>query len=532
MSNLGTGTPTETTRFDMNLIAGLGLFAAIAIVGIFARPLLPIDETRYLTVAWEMWQSGDYLVPTLNGEIYSHKPPLLFWLVNLTWSITGVSDVAARIIGPIAGLVSIYLTAELGKVLWPEKKEIAGRAALFMGTTGFFLLFASLTMFDAMLTASALLAVLGLVRFFDSGQKKWLLLFSCGLALGVLSKGPVIFLHVLPPAIILPFIGRPGWYKARYQWFLALFIGIIGATVLVSIWLVPALIEGGPVYQEAVLWKQSAGRIANSFAHKRPIYFYLLLVPVLVWPWGWSPYVWSKTRFQALLKNQSGRLCALWVAVVVVLFSLVSGKQPHYMLPVMPAFFLMLSYLFERSKISKLWFVPSLLLPAGVFIGLALVLSGQLPITGAENLVSTSGLIALLSVAGISLVVGIFYKRRDSLLMLIGPVVMFGVYLGATAPLQNLYDSAQIGRVLKQYETAGVAYVGGKYHGEFGFSGRLTKPVDVISGDAKIKEWIQKNPGGVLVGRKRDMTVELPVLQTLPYRNRSYAIWNAPAEIK
>ena len=46
------------------------------------RPVLPIDETRYLSVAWEMWLRGDFLVPHLNGEPYSHKPPLLFWLMN------------------------------------------------------------------------------------------------------------------------------------------------------------------------------------------------------------------------------------------------------------------------------------------------------------------------------------------------------------------------------------------------------------------------------------------------------------------
>ena len=60
-------------------------------VALLSRPLLPIDETRYLTVAWESHQEGNHLVSHLNGETYAHKPPLLFWLINAVWKITGVS---------------------------------------------------------------------------------------------------------------------------------------------------------------------------------------------------------------------------------------------------------------------------------------------------------------------------------------------------------------------------------------------------------------------------------------------------------
>ena len=66
-----------------------GLWIVVMAAAILTRPLLPVDETRYLAVAWEMWLGGDYLVPHLNGETYSHKPPLLFWLINLGWGVFG-----------------------------------------------------------------------------------------------------------------------------------------------------------------------------------------------------------------------------------------------------------------------------------------------------------------------------------------------------------------------------------------------------------------------------------------------------------
>ncbi|MBC7966093.1 MAG: glycosyltransferase family 39 protein, partial [Fuerstia sp.] len=55
---------------------------------VFSRPLLPPDETRYISVAWEAHVRGDYLVSHLNSETYAHKPPLLFWLINAVWSVT------------------------------------------------------------------------------------------------------------------------------------------------------------------------------------------------------------------------------------------------------------------------------------------------------------------------------------------------------------------------------------------------------------------------------------------------------------
>ncbi len=45
-----------------------------------------------------MRQSGQWLLPTLNGEPYSHKPPLLMWLVNLVWLVGGTEIGVARVV--------------------------------------------------------------------------------------------------------------------------------------------------------------------------------------------------------------------------------------------------------------------------------------------------------------------------------------------------------------------------------------------------------------------------------------------------
>ncbi len=67
----------------------LALLAVLTLVAIISRPLTPLDETRYVGVAWEMWLRGDFLVPYKNGAPYDHKPPLMMWLFQFGWALTG-----------------------------------------------------------------------------------------------------------------------------------------------------------------------------------------------------------------------------------------------------------------------------------------------------------------------------------------------------------------------------------------------------------------------------------------------------------
>jgi 4-amino-4-deoxy-L-arabinose transferase-like glycosyltransferase len=55
-------------------------FFAIAFVvlaaGIGLRDPWPADEPRFVLVAKQMWDSGDWLFPHRGAELYADKPPL------------------------------------------------------------------------------------------------------------------------------------------------------------------------------------------------------------------------------------------------------------------------------------------------------------------------------------------------------------------------------------------------------------------------------------------------------------------------
>ena len=139
------------------------LFALTVLTLILLRPLTPIDETRYVAAAWEMYQGGSALVPHLNGALYAQKPPLLFWLIDLVWLMGGVSTLGARLVAPAFAVAAVALTGLLARRLWPGDPARAARAALILAVSPVFLLFGSTTMFDSILTVATLWAMLAML---------------------------------------------------------------------------------------------------------------------------------------------------------------------------------------------------------------------------------------------------------------------------------------------------------------------------------------------------------------------------------
>src|ERR1017187_9525861 len=99
--------PAGRLTLDKELLKVMLLAFGAIWVGIISRALLPLDETRYVTVAWNMWLNGNWLVPMLNGQAYSHKPPLLFWLINAGWHLFGVRECWPRLVPSLFALANI-----------------------------------------------------------------------------------------------------------------------------------------------------------------------------------------------------------------------------------------------------------------------------------------------------------------------------------------------------------------------------------------------------------------------------------------
>ena len=108
----------------MTLIKQLWLpFVIIAIPGVLFSlflPFFPVDETRYLSVAWEMNLHKSFIVPLQNALPYSHKPPFLFWLFNVDWLLLGINEVSLRFIPLLFSMFNITLVYKISVRLWDD----------------------------------------------------------------------------------------------------------------------------------------------------------------------------------------------------------------------------------------------------------------------------------------------------------------------------------------------------------------------------------------------------------------------------
>lgn len=320
----------------------LAAWLAFVAVAVSTRSLWPIDETRYAAVAWEMWQNGQWLVPHLNGAPYPHKPPMLFWLMQLGWALFGVNDLWPRLIAPLAGVASALLTRRLARRLWPAETRIADLTPWLLLFGLYWAGFHSMLMFDALMALWTILALTGLWQAVNRPRLGFAVV-GIALGLGLLTKGPIILLFVLPPALLAP-LWHPAWPGWRI-WGAALVrcLGIMAAMALV--WATPAVLFGGKGYAADLLWRQSAGRALESFAHRRPWWWYVPVLPLMWLPWSLFPALYRAggAALRRAAMDRGVRFCLTAAMPGFILCSLVSGKQPHYLLPLFPALTLLLA---------------------------------------------------------------------------------------------------------------------------------------------------------------------------------------------
>ncbi|MTE01098.1 phospholipid carrier-dependent glycosyltransferase [Paracoccus sp. YIM 132242] len=499
------------------------LFALTALTLILLRPLMPVDETRYLAAAWEMRIGGSPWVPHLNGALYGHKPPLLFWLINLVWALGSVAAFPARLVAPAFAVASVVLTGLLARRLWPDQPARAGAAALILAVSPVWLVFGSTTMFDAMLTCATLLAMLALWSAARRPRRSAFVALGAAVAFGVYAKGPVILLHVLPAALAMPLWAGPGRPSGR-AWAKGLALALLAALLLVGLWLVPALMGGGAEYRTEVLWRQSGGRMVASFAHRKPWWFFLALLPPMAWPFGWTVPGLAALHPRRLWADPGARLAALWAAGAFVAFSLISGKQAHYLLPEMPALALLLAggLPARRWRRRDLWLALPLVAALAGFGAAAAGLIPALVRLGDPLPVWSLALGAACLLAGIA---GFGRLRSAPVALAALPLALvIGLHLALGPLLFARHDMTALGRAVAPFDARGIAVTDGSYHAQLNFAGRLRNPVARLAGPQAVETWRQAHPGGLLLDQTGLPVPGMRAVAALPYRGGTYTL--------
>ncbi len=454
-------------KSDAAIFAGLGL--VLFFTCIFLRPLMPIDETRYMGVAWEMWLKKGWFDPlTMNFEPYSHKPPLLFWLINISWGIFGVSRWAGLVPVMLMTFANIYLVGILYKKLFPQSDAARVRWVMFGNFVFFF--YGTLMMFDMGLCALVQTALICLLNFARNGRWRWMIAMGLVLGFGVLMKGPVAYLYA-----IFPVLFGPKWTQGSIsngRWYGGFLIAFAVSVVPVLAWLIPVLSEADHQFAFWLVWNQTAGRVTGNFssAHVRHFYFYLLLIPLLFLPWAFFPAFWRGIK--SFPQNSGTRFLFFWFVPTFIAFCMISGKQAHYLVPLMPAVAMFIAERFSTN-------------------------------------------------------VSISCLRRVGILM---TAVFLLAHMVAAQTTFPRYDLKPVVDVVEPFKGKDIAYVS-NYHGELGFLARMEHGIDDVN-MTDIHAWFKKHPDGVAMIRYKDPeeVKDFNVLLVDRYRGRFLGVVTADSK--
>ncbi len=517
----------------------LPLWTLVALAAIFSHGPMPLYSTRTLAVAWEMWTHGHWLVPYINGAPYSEKAPLLFWLIHAGWFAFGVSDVWPRVLEVIFGGVQLVLVATLAQRLFARRPWVSRAAPWMLLALGFAFLFGLQVMYDVLLAVWTLAALLCLTAKPHRAEPRWLLFALC-VGLGLLTKGPVMLLHV-----VFPWLLGPLWSdwadQHRARWYGRGALSLLGGFAMLLAWALPAGWSGGEAYRQRLFFTQTAGRVVKAFDHAEPWYWYVPMLPVLLFPFSGWPRVWVALAALRRPLEPGVRFALCWLLPVFVAFSLISGKQLYYPLPEFGGMALLMAgaivALRERHPAlsHNAWLGTWPLGVAGIALAVFLF---ALPLLVSENHLHGEWLDAAAPYSRyfsvIFLLLGILLLlrgrgelRRLAVAGLIGALALNSLFTLTLWPRYNLAPTARLVQAADHSDRA-VAYLG-TYEGQFHFAGRLQHPITEITEGERLHAFARAHPDGLIVTHPDSLNANdlRYSLLVQPFRSGWIVVWSA-----
>ena len=347
------------------------------------------DEPRFAEASREMIQRADYVVPYFNNQLRLDKPPLAYWAQVASYRIFGRSDFGARFPSAIAAALTALVIVGWGYRIgatavgwWAAiiftlslQTFVHAKAAvadmwlvLFMtlaSWVGYELLQRPTSDSDKSRAGAQRLTPINREQAFNTQWRLWWV-FYLSLALGFLAKGPIAWIPLL--TVLTTIVLARDWQLARHFKFLR---GILLMVGVVALWGIPALIQTHGQFFAIGIGRHVIGRsLATMEGHGGSSFgMYLLLLPfyfvtifVSFFPWSIKlPWLIRQLRRQkkaGIIRlrqgyggqggpgysgNEIDTYLLTGIAVIFVIFTLVSTKLPHYTLPAFPLLALLLA---------------------------------------------------------------------------------------------------------------------------------------------------------------------------------------------
>lgn len=458
-------------------------FFVIAFIILFSgyglRDPWPADEPRFVLVAKQMIESGNWLFPHRGIELYPDKPPVYFWLLSLSYLVIGSWRWSFLLPSLISGMLVLFLVFDLGKRLWNPRSGLWAAIAV-LATIHFTHQFkrAQIDPTLVLITTASFYLIARHVLLGPCWRRLYAGFALAGL--GVITKG----VGFLPLLALLPLVlyRRQQFtpiYKVNkndsWRWLLA--FGCFLAPIF--LWLIAityfGLNSGNPEHAEYlrnILFKQTAERYADPWHHKQPIWYFIQTIAFFWLPFSIAWFWLFKPWRQAFVARDLRTVFPLvWGLLIVVFFSISSGKRDMYILPALPAFALAAApYMqsiserigFQRALFGFILFLGSVFLIFGVA-----ALGGHLSFV--QKLIEARGLGAeaqslwwMMLVLGVVIVAMALWSRTRQILAV--TAVSFGLFWMAygfiAQPILNPSSSASAIMVRARAEAGPTTEIG------------------------------------------------------------------------
>jgi 4-amino-4-deoxy-L-arabinose transferase-like glycosyltransferase len=322
------------------------------------------NELKYLSISNEMLNNNHIFILKNHGELYGDKPPLYLWFIGIIKSITGEYNyLIIFFLTFIPSLVIVHILNKWTKDILDKNERFI--ASLLLISTGLYAGATAIIRMDMMMSMFITAALYTFYRVY-SGKAKYKFeayLIYIFIFLAIFTKGPMGIVVPLLSIVLymLMDVNAGGFKNIKLKW------GMFIIFFLMFFWIYMVYREGGSAYIYNLFYKQTAGRSLDSFAHAKPVYYYLKNIAVIFAPWPLF-YIYgiinSLINFRKLKDME--RFFLIVILSTFIFLSFVSCKLEIYLLPLC-AFcpFLSLMRLKEslnKKKIVLITFLPSVLI--------------------------------------------------------------------------------------------------------------------------------------------------------------------------
>jgi 4-amino-4-deoxy-L-arabinose transferase-like glycosyltransferase len=315
------------------------LAAAWILPGTVARSPWKADEAYTYGLIHHMVESGDWVIPTLGGEPFMQKPPVMFVTAAICGKLFGGllgTDTAFRLaVVMFQTLTLIFVGVGARELLGPGKGWPA--VALFMGCLGFVQL-SHMLICDVSLTTGFAIAFAGLTM---TARREVLagILLGTGSGIAFMSKGLIGPGLIGLTAMLLPFCG-PNWRSKKYV--ICLAVAAVASLPWVFIWPIAVYQRSPELFKQWFLDNNLARFVGYKAVH-RPNnlglvgdrYNFFVAFPWFTWPafpliclalWKQRREAWRRPGVQ---------LCIVGLLVMLVILSISRNSRTLYGLPML-----------------------------------------------------------------------------------------------------------------------------------------------------------------------------------------------------